>query len=104
MGKPSIICIVYGTTDHNKAFLACNNYIVIAAGAMHDLNAAVLVPACHDADMFIVGVKGEVPNLCVLPTDRRTAAMLHNRTPAVADDIAAVCRVVKGPVYHAGTV
>lgn len=99
MGRPSIICIVYGTTDHNKAFLSGNNYVVIAAGAMHDLNAAVPVPACHNADVFIIRIKGEVADLCVLPADWRTVAMLHSRTAAVADNIAAVCCVVKSPVY-----
>lgn len=71
---------------------------------MHDLNAAVLVPACHNADVFIIRIKGEVADLCVLPADWRTVAMLHSCTPAVADNIAAVCCVVKSPVYHAGTV
>lgn len=86
-------------TDRSKAFLSGNNHVVVSAGAMHDLNAAVLVPACHDADVFIVGVKGEVPNLCILPTDRRTVAMLHSRAPTMADDVAAVGRIVKGPVH-----
>ena len=57
---------------------------------MHDLNAAVPVPACYDANVFIVWIKGEVADLCVLPADWRTAAMLHSRTAAVADNIAAV--------------
>ena len=99
MGRPSIICVVYGTTNRSKAFLSGNNYVVMAAGAMRDLNAAVPVPACHNADVFIAGVKGEVPDLRILPADRRTVAMLHGRAPAVADNIAAVCCVVKGPVY-----
>ena len=52
-------------TDRSKAFLSGNDHIVVAAGAMHDLNAAVPVPACYDANVFIVWIKGEVPDLYV---------------------------------------
>ena len=100
MGRPSIICIVYGMADRSKAFLSGNNHVVVAAGAMHDLNVSVLVPACHNADVFIIRIKGEVADLCVLPADWRTVAMLHSRTAAVADNIAAVCCVVKGPIHE----
>ena len=99
-----MLCIIIRSPDRGKAFFYGNNHIVVAAGAMHDLNAAVPVPACYDANVFIVWIKGEAPDLRVLPADRRTAAMLHSCTPAVADNIAAVCCVVKSPVYHARTV
>ena len=65
---------------------------------MHDLNVSVLVPACHNADMLIVGVKGEVSNLRILPADRRTVAMLRSRSSAVSDDVAAARGIVKKPI------
>ena len=86
--------------DRSKAFLSGNNHVVVAARAMHDLNVSVPVPARHDADVFIIRIKGEVADLCVLPADWRAVAMLHSRTAAVADNIAAARGVVKGPIHE----
>lgn len=86
-------------TDRSKAFLSGNNHIVVAARTMHDLNAAVLVPARHNADVFIIRIKGEVADLCVLPADWRTVAMLHSRPAAMADDIAAVRLIEENPIH-----
>ena len=51
------------SSNGDKPLLAGNDHIVMAAGTMDDENFAVFVPVGNDADVFVIGMKGEIPEL-----------------------------------------
>lgn len=94
------LSVILRPAGRDKALLARDDDAVIAARAMDDQDAAVLIPAADNANVLIVGIKGKVADLRILPSDGRAIAVLHGGTPAVTDDIFAACCVIEGPIHQ----
>ena len=86
--------------DSGKSLPACNDHIVIAAGAMQNENISPLVPAADDPNVSVLRVKDQIPDLRLRPGNAGTGAVLRHSAAAMTDDVLAVRGIVKHPVHE----
>lgn len=86
--------------SNRKAVRSRDDHIVVSAGAVNHQQATVLGSAADDTCMGIVRVKYQVTGLCVRPRNIGAIAVLHGGAAAMADDVAAACGIVKGPIHE----
>lgn len=65
---------------------------------MDHQQAAALVPAADDPDVFVAGVENQIAGLGLIPLDRVAVGVLGVGASAVTDDVFPAAGVVEYPV------
>lgn len=72
-----------------KTGLASNDYVIVAAGTVYDLDIAALIPAAHNANVSVVRIENQVAGLRLGPGNGGAVGVLRASTPTVAQDVTA---------------
>ncbi len=66
-----------------------NDYVIVAARTVDNLDIAAFIPAAYDANVGITRIENQVAGLGLSPSDRGAVGMLCMSAPAMAQDVTA---------------